>query len=281
MDSRRRTGGGFAAAFVCVVLASAAPAQEPPIEVNPNRPTFATPARTTQLGVAELEFGVQQSYLYRGRTAFSSPTLLKLGVATDFEIRISTNGFLDLGAPGAAAASGAADFSLGAQWCFARRALGGADWAVQATHKFATASARRGLGSGEADTTLGLFASRDFGPNHVDVNALYAWLGVPPASGGGHAGQPAGTVSVSHQLTGGWSFGGELYAIGGTPLNDRVVSNLWYVAYQPFGRLVLDTGVDLGLTRGAERVSLFAGLTWGIGRFLRPRSLSRTAPTAW
>ena len=281
IDPRRRHRCGCALAFASVLLASTALAQEPPIEVNPNRPTFATPARTTQYGVAELEFGVQQSYLHRGRTAFSSPTLLKLGVATDFEVRISTNGFLDLGAPGAAAVTGAADFALGAQWCFARRALAGADWAVQATHKFATASSRRGLGSGAADTTLGLFASRDFGPNHVDVNALVTWLGVPAGSGGGHDGQPAGAVSVSHELSDTWSFGGELYAIGGTPHNERVVSNLWYVAYQPFGRLVLDTGVDVGLTRGAERVSLFAGLTWGIGRFLRPHPLSRTRPSAW
>jgi hypothetical protein len=253
-----------------VLLAASARGQEPPIEVNPNRPTFATPARTTQLGVAELEFGVQQSFLHEGRTNFSSPTLLKLGVASDFEVRISTNGFLDLQVPGERPVSGAADFALGAQWCFTHSALLGADWAVQLTHKFATASPLCGLGSGASDTTLGLFASRDFGPDHVDINALYTWLGVPRTQGGGRSGQPAGTVSVSHKLSDLWSFGGEVYAIGGTPLNDRVVSNLWYVAYQPLGRLVLDTGVDIGLTRGAQRYSVFAGVTWGIGRFRRP-----------
>ncbi len=254
-----------------VLAATTARAQEPPVVVNPNRPTFATPARTTQFGVAELEFGVQQSYLREHRTSFTSPTLLKLGIASDFELRISSNGFLDLGSAGGRSVTGAADFALGAQWCFAHQALLDADWAVQLTHKFATASASKGLGSGAADTTFALFASRDFGPDHIDVNALYTWLGVPAASGGGRACQPAGTISVSHALTHGWSFGGEVYAIGGTRLSESVLSNLWYVAYQPISRLVLDTGVDVGLSHGAQRYSLFAGLTWGIGRFRRPR----------
>ena len=253
-----------------LALARLAAAQEPPIEVNPNRPTFATPARTTQAGVAELEFGVQQSYLHENATAFSSPTLLKLGLAENFEARLSTTGWLRLGDPGGRAATGFGDFALGAQWCFARGALAGADLAVQVTHKFATASARDGLGSGAADDTLGFFLSRDFGADHVDVNLIETWLGLPRAEGGGHALQPAATVSVSHKLNQAWSCGGEVYGIGGTALGARVVSNLWYVAYQPSTRLVLDAGTDIGLTRGAQRVSLFAGLTWGIGRFRAP-----------
>ena len=242
----------------------------PPIVVNPNRPTFASPALTTQPGVAEIEWGLQQSFLRAGGRAFSTPTLLKLGLEKDFELRLSTNGFLDLANAGGASAVGMADMALGAQWCFTHHGLLGTDWAIQLTHKFATASARRGLGSGVADTTLGLFMSRDFGPNHVDVNFYDTWLGLPSANGGGSTHQPAGAVSVSHKLGDTWSFGGELYGIGGTALNGRVVSNLWYVAYQPSSRVVLDSGVDIGLSHGAQHCSIFAGLTWGIGRFRKP-----------
>jgi len=244
--------------------------QEAPIVVNPNRPTFATPALTTQPGVAELEFGPQQSFLRHESTAFSTPTLLKLGLAKDFELRVSTNGLLHLTQAGATSVTGPADFALGAQWCFVHHGLFATDWAIQLTHKLATASPRRGLGSGAADTTLGLFISRDLGPNHVDINLLHTWLGLPSAKGGGLTHQPAGTVSVSHKLSNTWSFGGELYGIGGTTLNGRVVSNLWYVAYQPSSRLVLDGGVDIGLSHGAQRYSIFSGLTWGIGRFRKP-----------
>lgn len=252
------------------LAAGFAAAQEAPIVVNPNRPTFATPALTTQLGVAEIEWGLQQSLQRDANTAFSTPTLVKLGLAKDFELRVSTNGLLHLTRPGASSATGLADLALGAQWCFNHHGLFGTDWAVQLTHKLATASAQRGLGSGAADTTLGLFLSRDFGPNHVDINFLHTWLGLPGANAGGSTHQPAGTVSVSHKLSDTWSFGGEVYGIGGTALNGRVVSNLWYVAYQPSSRLVLDGGVDVGLSHGAQRYSIFSGLTWGIGRFRGP-----------
>ncbi len=265
-----RSAWGELFIVVMGVVARLAGAQEPPIEVNPNRPTFATPAHTTQLGVAEIEWGLQQSFLRGATTAFTTPALLKLGLETDFELRLSTNGFLDLTYPGRSSAIGIADLFLGAQWCFTHRGLLGADWAIQLTHKFATASARRGLGSGAADTTLGLFISRDFGPNHVDINFFHTWLGLPSVNGGGSTHQAAGTVSVSHKLSDTWSFGGEVYGIGGTALNGRVVSNLWYVAYQPSSRLVLDSGVDVGHSHGAQRYSIFSGLTWGIGRFRKP-----------
>ncbi len=260
------------AAVSTLVLAGAAAAQDAPIEVNPNRPTFATPARTTQFGVAELEWGVARSTLRGNGSAFLTPTLLKLGVADDLEVRISSNGWLHLAAPGAPAVSGAADVALGAQWCFVRGGPLGFDDAVQLTHKFPTADTDEGLGSGVADDTLALFASRDVGESHVDLNVLETRQGVPASLGGGHVNVTAATISVSHNLDPRWSFGGELYGIGGSPLAQRLVSTLWYAAYRPVSRLVLDAGVDIGLSDGAPRYSVFAGLTWGIGRFLHARA---------
>jgi hypothetical protein len=267
-SGRRRVSSIVVTALAAMLPLAARPvaAQEAPIEVNPNRPTFATPALTTQFGVAEVEFGVQQSFLRDESTAFSSPTLLKLGVARDFEVRLSSNGFLAYGYPHAPSVSGFADLALGVQWCYLHDGLFGMDQAIQITHKFATADARKGLGSGVADNTVGLFFSRDIGSNHLDVNVLNTWLGRRPAERG-FARQPAAAVSVSHTLSDRWSFGGEVYGIGRSPDSPRVVSNLWYIAYKPSSRLVLDGGVDIGLNRGAQRLSAFAGLTYGIGRF--------------
>jgi hypothetical protein len=257
-------------AGLAVILASTpALAQQGAIQVNPGRPTFATPALTTQFGVAELEFGLQEAFLHRASTAFTSPTLLKLGVLKDFDVRFSTNGYLENGYPDTSSTSGLADLALGVQWCFTHHGPLATDVALQMTHKFPTASVSRELGTGEHDTTVALFFSRDVGAGHVDVNFIETWLGLPPSLGGGTAGQPAWAVSIDHNLGPVWHFGGELYGMGATPLNDRVVSNLWYVAYAPSSRLVFDAGVDIGLSGGAQRYSLLAGFTYGIGRFRR------------
>jgi hypothetical protein len=259
------------AAACCGVLR----AQDAPIEVNPNRPTFASPSLTTQPGVAEVEFGVQQTFQRDESTVFSSPTLLKLGIVKDFEVRISSNGYLRNAYPDDPAVTGPADVALGLQWCFVHDGLLGTDMAVQFTHKFATAGLKDGLSvSGEPDDTLGFFISRDFGKNHVDLNFFQSWLGQSEGS----VRQPAFALSASHGFTDTWSMGGEVYALGGYQVhalgvdrvNTRVVSNLWYVAYKVSSRLVLDTGVDIGLNQGAQKYSVFAGLTYGIGRFRRP-----------
>jgi len=253
--------------LTCLCLACALRAGDPPIEVNPNRPTFANPALTTQSGVAELEWGGQQSQLRDGSNVFGTPTLLKLGMEKDLEIRLASPGYLRLAAPGTETVSGPGDVNLGVQWCYFHDGLFGLDLAVQANHTFPTASAAKGLGSGAPSDGLILLFSRDMGPYHLDVNLLETWMGRPPDSGGGRVRQPAATASLSRTLSETWSLTGEVYAIGGTELNPRVVSNLWALGYKVSPRLVLDAGLDIGLTQGAQKVSIFAGLTVGLARF--------------
>ena len=245
-------------------------AQEVPIEVNPNRPTFATPAATTQPGMAELEWGLQRSRLRDEGTAFGTPTLLKFGLVKDLEFRIASPGFLRLAPVGDATTSGLGDLSLGAQWCYLHEGLFGTDQAIQVAHTFPTAPSANGLGNGAPIDTLTLIFSKDAGPFHIDVNLLESWIGLTPDAGGGRATQTAGTVSVTRNLGDQWSLTGELYAIQATPVNDHIVSNLWCVAYKVSKRLVLDAGVDVGLSHGAPRYTVFTGLTVGLGRFRRP-----------
>ncbi len=242
-------------------------AEDPPIEVNPNRPTFATPANTTQAGAAELEWGLQRSTLRDDSTNFGTPTLLKFGLMKDLELRLGTPGFLRLVPTGEATTSGLGDLSLGAQWCYLHEGLFGMDQALQVAHTFPTASASRGLGNGAPIDTLTLIFSKDAGPFHIDVNLLESWIGLAPDAGGGRAAQTAGTVSITRNLSDQWSITGELYAIQATPVNEHIVSNLWCVAYKVSKRLVLDAGVDVGLSHGAPRYTVFAGLTVGLGRF--------------
>ncbi len=246
--------------------------EEPGIEVNPNRPTFATPASTTQPGLLELEWGAQHSAFKDDAKAFLSPALLKFGLAKDFELRVGTNGLLRLTEPGGASVSGWADTTVSLQWCYLHDGPLGLDQALQVLHKFPTASASQGLGSGVADDMVMLVLSRDIGPFHLDVNALNTWVGRTAEDGGGRIRQAAGTVSVSHGFMEKWSLTGELYAMSANSQSPRIVSNLWALAYKVSPRLVLDCAVDIGLTQGAQRYTIMAGLTVGIARFPRPWS---------
>jgi hypothetical protein len=242
-------------------------AEDPPMEVNPNRPTFATPALTTRSGQAELEWGGQQARMRDDTRAFGTPILIKLGLMKDLELRLGSPGYLRLSAPDSATVSGFGDINLAVQWCYLHDGFFGMDQALQASHTFPTANADKGLGNGAPSDALMLLFSRDLGVHHLDLNLLETWIGRPAQESGRRISQPAITASLSHPLTETWSLTGEVYAIGRTELNPRIVSNLWALAYKVSPGLVLDAGLDLGLTRGAQRVSFFAGLTVGLARF--------------
>jgi hypothetical protein len=258
------------AAGLALFLPASVAAEQPPIQVNPNRPTFATPALTTQVGVAELEIGLQRSAARdEGRLSFT-PFLLKIGLLKDLELRVGGNGLLRQTQAATPTASGVGDTTLGVQWCYLRNGPLGVDEAVQLTLKLPTASAAKRLGSGEPDKTLMLLLSRDLGPFHADANLLSTWLGRPADEGRGTVFQPAATLSVSRTLDAQWSLTAEVYWIGATSENPLVVSNLWAIGYKLSPRLVLDAGLDVGISHGAQKLSLFTGLTVGMFRVRRP-----------
>ncbi len=236
------------------------------ITVNPNRPSFANPATTTQPGVAELEWGLQRSLLPDRRRSEFQPTLLKLGPTADFEFRIGWNGWQRNEDPNGTAQSGPTDPSLGFTWRLLRQDAAGADLALSYARTVPRASVQKGIGSGSPTDTLVALASKDFGSLHADFNLLESWVGQP---GGPRIRQPAAALALGHPIRGPWSLGAELYAIGASAAGPRVLSTLWNVAYQVSSRLVLDAGFDRGLNAEAPRWNLFVGLTYGLGRFRR------------
>ena len=75
---------------------------------------------------------------------------------------------------------------------------------------------------------------------------------------------------MSRTLDEQWSLTGEVYWIGASSENPLIVSNLWALGYKVSPRLVLDAGLDVGISHGAQKLSLFAGLTVGMFRLRRP-----------
>ena len=239
-------------------------AQDDEIHVNPNRPTFATPASTTEVGVAELEFGLQHNRARDGSGLSSSPYLLKLGLSPRFELRLGGNGLLRQTSSDADPGVGYGDTTLGGQWTYLKNGPLGFDEAVQFTVKLPTANEDKGFGSGEGDRTLMLILSRDFGAYHADINGLETWLG---QGNGKEERQAAFTISVSRTLNSRWSITAEVYSVASTSSSPLIVSNLWCAALKVSPNLIFDGGVDIGLSHGAQKVSVFAGFTRGLLRF--------------
>ena len=256
-------------AFV-LLLALPLAAQDPDaITVNPNRPTFATPSRTTQEGVLELEAGLQRSLFRDDSRSDFEPFLLKLGQSERFEWRLGWNGYLTQTAQDGSHAQGFSDPTFGFQWHPLNQERLGWDGAVGYFHKFATANAAEGLGSGRADDTLVLLASKDFGAVHLDVNYLRGWIG---QATGGRAGQDDGTLSASWPLAGAWGMGAEVYSVGSLPGVARDTAILTYASYQFSSRAVFDAGFDHGISNGSPRWNLFCGVTYGLGRLFHPKA---------
>ena len=260
-------GSGLAGLAFVALFPLRGLAQDDPIQVNPNRPTFATPAQTTQEGVAELEFGLQYNRA-RDRSGLAlSPYLLKLGLSQRFELRLGGNGLLRQTSRDADQSVGYGDTTLGGQWTYLKKGPLGFDQAAQFTVKLPTADVGKGRGSGERDRTLMLILSQDIGSFHADLNGLETWLG---EGHGRDERQASGAISVSRTLNSRWSITAEIYSLASTSSSPLIVSSLWCAALKLSPNLVLDGGVDVGLSHGAQEVSVFAGFTRRLFRFRHP-----------
>jgi hypothetical protein len=224
------------------------------IQVNPGRPTFSTPALTTQDGLVELESGVARQTARDESWLSSDPLLLKFGLTSTLDLRLAGS-FQRL-----PDGKNWSDLTLTTQWNFTQNGFGGTQQAMQLSHKLATAAV--GYGTNHQDTTVGYFVSKDLSEStHIDTNLLQSWLG----SDTGTVKQTAVSISGTWSYTSSWSVAGEFYALSGNSLNGHVVDTLWAVAYKYSSRLVLDTGIDIGLTQSAPKYNLMLGCTYGFG----------------
>jgi hypothetical protein len=129
--------------------------------------------------------------------------------------------------------------------------------------KAPTASTTKGFGSGRVDHAITMLESKDLAGFHFDVNETYFLIGRQNASGFDENLQM--NLALSHPLKGHLSINGEFY--GDTELNasqPAFASTLWALTYGITPRLVIDGGIDEGLTHGANQKRVFAGVTYSI-----------------
>jgi hypothetical protein len=237
------------------------------IEANPNRPTVANPADITQYGVLEIEYGWDRTSLGAGGRLDDTVGLLKFAFLCDVEIRWSSTSVLIENQQGGGQ-TGIGDNWFGPQIRFYRQTAHVPSLAFSYAVKAPTASTMKGLGSGRVDHQFTFLASKDIHDVHFDFNASYFLEGRPERSGFDSLWQM--NLSFSRAIYGSLGFTGEFY--GDTRLNAQnpaFASNLWALTYNILPRLVVDGGIDVGITHGAPQKRFFAGVTYSITNIYR------------
>lgn len=235
---------------------------KPGLTANPNRPTVANPADITQYGVLELEYGWDRTSLDAGARVTTAGGLLKFAMLCDIELRWTMTNYIGENTA-AGGQQGTGDNWFGSQIRFYKQTPRVPSMAVSYAAKFPSASTAKGLGSGRYDHELTFLASKDFGQSHFDFNASWFFIGRAAASGYDSDNQI--NLAFSHPLVSGLGFTAELY--GNTQLNAATpgfASSLWALTYTILPRLVVDGGIDVGITHGAPQKRFFAGFTFSI-----------------
>ena len=237
----------------------------------PSRPTVSNGADTTQCGVVESEFGFERQWPGGGAHRDDLSGGLRLGLTPKVDFHWASGDYWNI-VDGGGARIGFGDTWLGLKYHFLAQRRHRPSLGIFYQAKVPSANESGGFGTGQVDHAIAFLVSRDIRPFHFDFNVIPLLAGRPGAAGVDH--NTGFALSFSVPVTRRLGLVGEGY--GYTFLNAQnpaFASTMAGVTYQFGPRLVLDGGVDLGVTSDAPRVRAYAGVTYALGNFyswLRP-----------
>ena len=241
----------------------AAPTQ--PLE--PDRPDVTNGTHIVDVGLLQMEVGVQQLRFGPRVSSFNTPTTFRVGLTEWIEVRAGTDGFVATTDPIAGNASGAGNVQLGAKIRLWADPGGIPVLSILPAINLPTASSAKGLGSGQSDLTLALLTGTDFlTRGHVDVNYGFGMIGSGP--GLHRFSQHLASASASVEIPGPVTPYFEYFWISRQDPRGVNVSAMDAGAiYVITPRFALDGGAQWGLSDAAP-ASLFAGVSVILGNIL-------------
>jgi hypothetical protein len=224
----------------------------------PDRPNASATADVTQRGVLELEYGFSRQWFGAGSNSNILGSKFRLGVTDNLDFSWSADNLVVR----SGASHGFGDTILSARYRFLRQSNLTPSMAFAYRIKLPTA--RSGdLGTGYTDHQFAFLASKDFGLHHLDFNLVRTLCGAE----GGATDYTGISAAYSRPLKGKLL---GLIEYSGTVRPESTGTGTAVVAYRVTPRLVLDAGMDFGLTDGVPRRRLVVGMTYALGR-LFPR----------
>jgi hypothetical protein len=239
--------------------ASPTPASIPDqISAVPNRPTFSTTAESVEPGVFEIEYGFE---LADGHQNING--LIKFGATEKLELRFANNPVeRDSGT------AGFGDSGAGFKYKIFKQKGWRPTFSMLYAATLPTATA--GVGVGAMGQSVGILASKDFGPHHFDINETVQWVGRPGASGFDRNYFTA--LAYSHGIRGKWSMTAEIAGFSWTnAANPATMTLMGAVVYSVSSRFILDSGIYVAAYGQLPRVTFFGGVTYSIANLYHKR----------
>src|SRR5207245_4824862 len=204
------------------------------------------------------------THVVAGQHNIGSPFTARVGITEWFEARVGTDGLLSQVDSGSRA-TGFGNVQLGAKLRLWADPGGIPVLSILPTVNLPTASAEKGLGSGDADYTVALLTGTDFLKRaHIDVNYGIGAIG----AGGGQPHFVQHLVSASASVSAGehWDPYAEVFwfsrqDVGGGGMTAIELGAIYTI--NP--RLALDGGAQFGLSRAAPNLAVFGGVSLVLG----------------
>jgi hypothetical protein len=255
--------------FVANVQAQDQSAFDEPDFIVPSRPTVSNPAEFQKPGVLQLEVGYNANFHAPGVHLLQDmPLALRFAVNRRLLLEFDTDSPSSQTVAGMRT-TGAGDSQLGIQLVLQHEKESRPGFSVAYYIKLPTADNAKGLGTGRVDHNFIALVSKKMGGTTVDFNADFLFSG--RTTDNGHALSGQGALAASRNVTRRVGIQGELSGSSRNDAQPGAMLALGAVTYQINRRLVLDSGLRVGLTHDAPRSGLFGGLTFGLGDLYKHR----------
>ncbi len=225
-------------------------------EANPARPTVATPATLTPIGYLQFENGTLYatgSQDFSGRFAINQVT--KLTVHPRLQFLVQSEPFVHSGL-GADKEINPGDVLAGFQAVLLPGHNARPTIAVS-YFKHVYAGSAPDIDIGTPEHSVILLISEDLAGFHFDLNGMFNEQTDKPF----RRGQFGQTISISHPLKK-FTIAAELWHFTQPFLQGNAVGNLWAISYPMKKNLVVDAGLNRGLTSTSTQWEGFAGFTY-------------------
>lgn len=232
------------------------------LEASPNRPSSSNSADVLKPGVLQWEYGFAKEWGASGDRQSAIGGELRFGVMRNLEFRWGGDSLTTL-TTDATQTRGFGDQYFSGQYRFLRETKKRPALAVSYAIKVPTAKEALGLGSGRVDHSWTFLASKEIGKFTCDFNAGYQLVGKEGTTGY----DSNGIAILTFQRT----VYRKLSAIGEIGAESRLgaqapafATTLWALTYQLHRQVVIDGGIDVGITPGAPHKRILFGLTYAI-----------------